>query len=131
MPLPNIFRAQIAKQVNNALGKIVLQGTLRRSLRDTRIGGQLTAGLQTVDPDAPQEISYTFNGFLDAFSISQLDGNSLIRNGDTRINIFGASLPDGIVPQPNDHIDIEGQTFYIVALLDRDPAGAVYTCHGR
>ena len=43
------------------------------------------------------------------------------------VSILGASLPEGIEPDTDDQVTMEGQTYEILA-VKRDPAAALYEC---
>jgi hypothetical protein len=121
--MPNIFGADIAGAIFNALGPLVFDQTLVKisSVRD------VTDKTHLVKTKTP----YTNKGFVDSFDTEEIDG-SLIKRTDRKISILGASLATGIIPEPGDEIIAEGSTFTIVSDgVSRDPAGALYECHVR
>ncbi len=124
MPIPtNIFGADIAGQINKALGPLVFDQILIK----------VTEARDPVDPTlmVPTDTPSDCKGFIDVFKDDQVDGTLVLRS-DHKIVILGASLPSDIVPLPGDRITAEGSTFTIVENgVKRDPAGATYECQSR
>jgi hypothetical protein len=79
---------------------------------------------------AKTETAYSCRGFVDNYKDSQIDG-TIIKKGDRKVILIGDSIEGGAVPDVNDKVTIEGRTFTIVEVPDRDPAAATFTCHGR
>jgi len=123
--MPNIFGADIAGKILQNLGPLVFDLTLTKVEAGTR-GSSLTAGTE------PSRTNYTVKGFVDSYTDRQI-ADSLVQQGDRKIIILGASLPDGVVPEPADEVtDEAGTTFVIVEDgVRRDPAGATYECQSR
>lgn len=119
--MPDIFQAQIAEQINQALGPLVFGVTLVKHTPGTRTNS--TGGTN------PTTANHVCRGFIDDYNSRRIDG-SIIRQGDRVCTILGASLPAGIVPEPNDSVIAESQTRTIVSVV-RDPAGATYECQIR
>lgn len=85
--------------------------------------GNLTSGKARPPTNVPGK------GFIDETAIKSVRG-TLVEAGDTLIQLVGDSfLSSGalVVPKINDHLTIEGSE-YRIKELDRDPAGAMYTC---
>lgn len=114
----------IAKTINNELGGDVLQGTLIKLVPGTRTTGSLAAGTN------PTSRNFTFNGFVESFTLEERTGTT-IQKGDRKVMIFGDSLPVGVIPQPQDQIEIEGSTGNLQEVLERDPDAATYICQVR
>ena len=115
-----LFGVDISGIIRDNVGPGVLAATLTKSTNGTRTAGQLTGGTQ------PTTATYTCRGFIDRQARRTLDG-SLIDNDYVQIVLIGDSIASAAVPEQGDRITIEGAT-YIVAVIDRDPAAATYTC---
>lgn len=123
MALPNIFNADIANIINNALGPLVFDQTLIKitSIRDP---SDSTARIRN-------ETQYPCKGFVDDFKDAFING-TIVKMTDRKIVILGASLPSGIEPEPQDEIFAENTTFTIVTDgVVRDPAGATFSCQAN
>lgn len=110
-------------------------------LVNKHIGGRLN-DLQLVrvtssprDPDSPtsgtvkRRVTYTVKGFVESYSNNLIDG-TIIKKYDRKINIIALSIPGLEIPRPGDIVITEGRSDTILA-VERDPAGAMYTCQGR
>jgi hypothetical protein len=126
MGRPDLFGADIAGAIMEALGDGLLDATLTRVTPGTRNGSALTAGRVVGEVVT----SYACKGFTDDYSNRDIDGTT-IRNGDRKILLLGKSLPDAIDPQPGDLITIEGRAWRISGPVKRDPAGATFECQVR
>jgi hypothetical protein len=119
----------IPEQLAKHLGPHVLEGTLIKVTPGTR-GATVTAGTN------PTETSHACSLWVARYSTREMAGTS-IRRGDRKISILGATLPDGVVPVPNDKITVDSVTYRIVGEgeggvgVDADPVEAVYRCHAR
>lgn len=123
--MPDIFKADIAGKLNNAMGGLVFDITLTKVEPGTRTPGALTGGTNAT------ETAHTVKGFVDEYQDKHIDG-TLIQRGDRKVIILGGSLPSGVVPEPSDKITAEGETRTIVEDgVKRDPAGATYVCQVR
>lgn len=123
---PNLFGANIAGEVNAALGPGLLPATLTRTTAGTRDPPALSGG-ETV---GQASASYACRGFLDEYTAREITG-TLVRASDRKAVLLGKSLPDDIDPMPGDVIAIEGANWRIVGPVKRDPAGATFTCPVR
>jgi hypothetical protein len=118
--MPDIFKAKIAQQLNKGMGKLLFPITLTRkdvSLRPDN----LTDGVSSV------ETTYSGRGFMVDYRASQIDG-TLVQVMDRQVIILGGSL--SVVPQSGDLVVSEGKQYTIIH-VNRDPAGATYTCQVR
>jgi len=111
-----------------------LEGPLRKAIAQGFRGklkiGTLSRSTASVldaygDPLPSGEETYPFEGFVEGFSLYSRS-QAGIPDADAKISIIGGSLPDGIVPQQDDRIEIGGQRFNTVRLISVDPAGALY-----
>lgn len=118
--MPNIFNANIAGQIAQAMGPLLFPLTLIKRTASTR--GELTGGVNS------REERYSGRGFIDDYRDSRIDG-TIIKVGDRVVTIMGASI--AVTPDPDDQIIIEGRTWTIVGPVRRDPAGATYECQVR
>lgn len=125
----DLFGVDIAGIVADALGDGLLEVTIsREAKRATRQAGNLTGGLETDPPD-----TWTCRGYWEDFTGFPPPGVELDLN-DRKAVLIGDTIPVAALPlQPNDAITCEGQTLYMVKVLARDPAGAVYSllCRDR
>lgn len=117
--MPNIFRANIDREIVNAMGPLVFKLTLTKSEPSTRT--DVTDGRTNVDTP------YIGKGFIDDYRDSRVD-DTIILTGDRVVTILGASI--SVIPEPEDVVNIEGQDWKIVRVA-RDPAGATYECQVR
>jgi hypothetical protein len=121
--MPDIFGANIAGKLNSAMGSKLFAVTLVQTVNGVRTPGDSTAGTN------PVATTYTGRGFVDDYTTRQIDG-TIIRQGDRKVSILGASLPAGVVPRPGDRTTIEGEAKAVINVT-RDPAGALYECQVR
>jgi hypothetical protein len=119
--MPDIFGADIAGELNKALGPLVFPMTLT----------QVTGGGRQTNPTGKSEFTtdYDCKGFVDDYEARYID-DTIIQRGDRKVVILGASLPTGVIPKPTDKTVIEGET-KVVINVTRDPAGATYECQVR
>lgn len=118
--MPNLFGRNIAKIVADSIESAggVLDVTLTKQVEGTRTPSQLTGGTNPTTP------SYTGKGFIEELSSDRFP-ESLIEQGTKQVLLLGHTF--SAVPEANDKITIESETLVIIA-LQRDPAGATYTC---
>lgn len=90
----------------------------------TRTGGAASAGTN------PTSASFAATGLVTGYSAFEQQ-NTLIRDGDRKVMLFGASIAGGAIPEPNDRVTIDGATYTIVGPIDRDPAKATYILQCR
>lgn len=111
----------IAKIINDEIAAAggVLDGTLIKSTAGTRTPGSLTGGVN------PTTVSHAFKGFIEKRTEVRKDGQ-LVAAGGEIVTVLGASLPSGVTPDTQDRVTIEGTTYDVAELLDRDPAAATY-----
>ena len=121
--MPDLFGVDIAKAVNDGLGKGLLAATLTVVTPGTRTSGGLTSGTQ------PTTVDHTARGFLDDYEDRHIDG-TVIQRGDRICVLLGASISGGAIPSAGDRVTIESETFNIVN-VKRDPAAASYTMQVR
>lgn len=122
--MPNLFGLNIAGIVNDAISSAggVLPGTLTKVTAGTRTPGDIAAGTN------PTTVTHPMRGFVDQRT-KQRVGGTLAATGGRFISILGASLPEGVEPDPGDGVWLDGETktFRIVEIVERDPAAALYT----
>ena len=121
--MPDIFGADIAGKILAGLGPMVFDYTFVKVIEGTRNPADPTAGTN------PTTANHAVKGFMATYRDHQIDG-TVIQRGDRKGSLLGASFPAGVVPEPNDKVTAEGQTWYIIN-VQRDPAGAVYACQLR
>ena len=118
--MPNIFNADIAGKLNQAMGSLVFDIVLIKR-RDSERAQNLTGGRDSV------ETSYSCKGFVDDYKEYQIDG-TLVKRGDRKVVILGGSFSQ--IPEVNDFTVAEDETRKIINVT-RDPAGATYECQVR
>jgi len=77
------------------------------------------------------EEKHDCSGFAESFKQRELTSDILV--SDRKIILIGDSLPSGVTPDKDDSVFIESEnkTFNVLEILDRDPASATWTLHGR
>lgn len=120
--MPNLFGIDIAAEINKGFSQAggLVSGTLTSRTPGTRTPGNLTAGTN------PSTNTHTFQGFLEKGE-RRIPGTRSVQQGDF-VTILGASITPAIEPSPGFKITIEGGTFDIVEIVERDPAAATYVC---
>ena len=116
-----IFGLDIANLVNNAISSAGGVGTVTL-VKKTQ--GDLDPN-DLLSPPRVVESRYVANGFLENKS-DEYKGGTLVRKGGETASILGASLPVDIIPEPGDCIEIQGSTYRIAGVPNRDPASALY-----
>ncbi len=74
----------------------------------------------------PTSTTHTAKGFIDSTDIKSVKG-TLVEAGDFVIQVVGDSISVAVVPKVDDQLNIESNQF-IIKVIDRDPAAAMYTC---
>ncbi len=124
--MPNLFGIDIAAQVAAAFSGQLVPGTITRTAYGSRTPGSLTAG------GAQTTTTVTFEGIKDGVAKKYRDEDTTIRVGDVAILMLAGSFSTaGFIPQNDDQVTIEGDTYKIMRTLERDPAAATYLVLGR
>lgn len=118
-----LFGVDIAGVIAQAMGPGLLAATLIKVFPGTRTSGNLAGGTNA------STLSYPARGFTESYRASQIDGD-LVRRGDRKVVLLGATIPGRVVPEAGDRLTIEGRTFSVVR-VERDPAAATYTLQVR
>lgn len=106
-------------------GPVGVQGcTLIKATPGIRTPNAISAGTN------PTTQSFAASGLITDYSAYSV-ANSLVKAGDRKVMLFGASIAGGAVPEPNDRITIDGTTYTIIGPVGRDPAKATYICQCR
>ena len=119
----NLFGAGISAALASELGPLLPKYKLLKRSVASRTSGSLTSGKKV------SFRGFSCRGMLDSYDESRIDETN-IKTGDRRVMILGDTLPKGVVPQPDDRIEAEGDTFTVIAVM-RDPDAATYTCQVR
>jgi hypothetical protein len=124
MPIaPDIFGIDLAGIIHNVLSPMLFDQTLIR-VSSSRDPLDSTKSIKV-------DTSYPCKGFISEFS-EFAKAQSNIQGSDKNIVIIAKSLPTGVVPEHGDRITAEGATYTIVGDgVERDPAGATYSCQSR
>lgn len=117
--MPDLFGLDIAGIVNSEIvgAGNVRTGTLSRITPGSR-GATLIGG------NNPTDTTHSFNGFVETKTRRASD--SLVEEPMATVSILGASVSPAAIPQVGDTVTIDGTTWDLVELMDRDPAGALY-----
>lgn len=119
-----LFGVNISGIIKQVVGPGVLDAVLTKTTPGTRTVGALTAGTN------PTTTDYPCRGFIDSQAVKFRSGTT-VQNGRKVVVLIGDTIDGGAVaPEPGDRIMIEGTTYVIPegGTIDRDPAGATYTC---
>lgn len=118
--MTKLFGIDIAKVINTKITKAggLAPGVLTKVTSGARTPGDLTGGTN------PTETVHTFQGFLEAGQV-RMPSTRVILSG-TFITVLGASVLPIAEPTAKDKIEIEGETYEIKEVVDRDPAAATY-----
>jgi hypothetical protein len=126
-----LFGVDIAGIIADAIGPAVFPVTITRNARGVRTPGNLTGGR------ASTATVVSCRGFWEDFTGTPPPGVELKLN-DRKLLLIGDSIPAGGAPEVNDAVVVEEPMgsvgpLYVVKLLSRDPAAAVYTylCRDR
>ena len=119
--MPELFGLNIAEIVDTSLQSAggVLTGTLTKFTPGTRTPGDISGGTN------PTPTDYAIRGFIENRTSTRI-GDSLIGQTGEFVSILGNSLPENIEPEEDDNVTIEGRTFRIIEVTQRDPAAALY-----
>jgi hypothetical protein len=121
--MPKLFGIDIAGIVNQSMGTGLLPCTLIKVVDQVRDPNNMTAGT------TPIYNNYSARGFIEDYKDYQVNGTT-VRTGDRMVSILGASISGSKIPEADDKVTIEGDTYNIVRVM-RDPAGAMYSCQAR
>lgn len=119
--MPDIFGLNLAKIIDDSIVKAggTNTGVLIKTIGGVRTPGNLTGGTNNTTQN------YDFRGFRDNSTNKRRSGETVKAAGET-VSIFGNSLPAGVEPEANDKVTIEGITFEVLEVKERDPAAALY-----
>lgn len=124
-----LFGVDIAGIIADEIGPGVLEFTITREPSlGTRQAGNLTGGLQKGPPQ-----TWGCAGFWEDFTGTPPPGVEIELN-DRKAVLIGDTIPADALPLlKDDAISGEGQTLYLVKVINRDPAAAVFTllCRDR
>lgn len=120
-----LFGVDIAGIVAENMAGQLFPVTVTRYTEGARDPANLTAGR----PKTPATVE-GIDGFWEDFTGQPPPGVEL-EVGDRKAVLIGDSIPAGGHPLKNDAITIEGQTLFMVQLVSRDPASAVYVYQCR
>jgi hypothetical protein len=121
--MPDLFGIDIAGTVAGAMADGLLPVTLLKVSAGQRDPADLTSGPKNSIK------KHNCRGFIQDYTTRQIDGD-IVKMGDRKVLILGATLPSGVVPEPDDQATCEGRT-YTIKYVNRDPAAATYECQGR
>lgn len=93
-------------------------GTLVKTTIGSRDASNLTAGPST------STSSFSLQGFIDKGQV-RLPTSRVVVTGNF-MTILGGSVDSDAVPEVNDKVIMEGSTWELTELMERDPAAATY-----
>lgn len=120
-----LFGVDIAGIIADNMAGQLFAVTVTRYTEGERDAGNLTGG----KPQTPATV-VGIDGFWEDFTRDPPPGVEL-ELGDRKAVLIGDSIPAGGHPLKNDAITIEGETLFMVQLISRDPASAVYVYQCR
>jgi hypothetical protein len=125
--MSEMFGVDISGILADATDGQLFDVTVTRYVAGEREAGNLTGGRAKV----PQTVT-GIQGFWEDFTGQPPPGIEVELN-DRKACLIGDTIPVGGQPMKNDAIEIEGQTLFMVQLMSRDPASAlyVYQCRDR
>lgn len=95
---------------------------------------KVTPGTRTVGRNSggtnPTEASHKARGMVERYSTFSI-ANTLASADDRKISILAATIAGGQAPTSGDKVTIEGVTYRILEIEDRDPASVMYTMKCR
>lgn len=120
-----LFGVDIAGIVADNMAGQLLPVTVTRQTPGARDPNNLTGGV----PQTPATVT-GIDGFWEDFTRDPGPGVE-VQLGDRKAVLIGDTIPAGGHPLRGDAITIEGMTLYVVKLMSRDPAAAVYVYQCR
>jgi len=119
--MPNLFGVNIQAEIASAFKGQLVPAVLTKISKGSR-GTNPTGGF------AISETDYDCEGFIEDNEQVRF-GGTLISQGGRYISLLGGSILGGAVyPETGDKITIEGKTYEITEIAERDPAAALYKC---
>lgn len=118
------FGVDIAVEILSGLGPGIPQVTLLSRSLGVEDPLDLSAGRPII------ETPHVCKGFIDVYNNRRM-GESAIQQGTRVIVFLGDSLPVNVIPEDEDRVIAEGQTFHITGPIVRDPAAATYVAEVR
>ena len=116
--MSRLFGLDVAKLVHANISRNLLPATLTKVTPGRRSLSDPTGGTD------PTEVGYPCRGLVSDYSERERVGD-VVPAGSRKVLLIAGSLPDGIVPEPNDKVTIEGAEYRIADDgVTRDPAGA-------
>lgn len=137
--MPNLFGIDLSRTIASAFRGQLLAGILLKRNAGTRgVGGGGIAppgfpggggGTPTffTTGTSPTETAYAFEGIIENRDDQVINGTLVSQRGEF-VLILGGSLATGIEPVKGDRVIIEASTYTIIAVEERDPAGATFLC---
>lgn len=115
--MPDLFGIDIAGEIASAFSGQLRPGTLTKVTPGTRTPGSLTGGTN------PTTTTHAFEGFVEETQ-TRVEGLATVTG--KFLSILGASVAGGAVPEVDDTATMDGKTYTLVELVERDPAAALY-----
>lgn len=121
-----LFGIDIAQITTDAL-----QGNLKSATLTRVIPGEYNPVTDTHTDD--EEVQFTSEGIIPAWS-STAGKAEMLEAGlitSSEIPILLLAQPLGTDPTPGDKIEINGATYTVTGIIEKDPAGATWTIKGE
>ena len=117
--MSDLFGFNVADVLAQSIGSRFLPATLNKK----------TQGARATSTSGPVETTkaHETRGYTSNYD-ENLRGGTLVKEGDVRVVLLASELM--VIPEPNDTIDIEGETHYIIGVVT-DSAKATYICQCR
>lgn len=118
--MAKLFGIDIAKTVANSLKAAgnLQTCTLTHSVRGSRTSGQLTGGTN------PTSTTHTCQGFVETRTKHR--SGTLVAEPMSVVTIIGHTISPTVAPSLGDTVLVDGTTWTLNELIERDPASAVY-----
>ncbi len=120
--MPKLFGIDIASLVSKSIASAggIRPGVLTKTVVGARDPAALSAGAVIT------ETTFNFQGFKETkigYTTDRRDGQ-LVSMATGVIGILGASI--SAVPEVNDSVTLDGETYILLELIELDPAEALY-----
>lgn len=116
--MADLFGIDIAGEIADQFSGQLLAGTLTKTTPGTR-------GVDSTSGTNPTTTVHTFEGFVENKTDKRREGQ-LSTGGGMFVTLLGGSILPSAEPEANDSVTIDGVTYEIVEIAERDPASAVF-----
>jgi hypothetical protein len=117
--VPKLLSGTIARRLGQKLGPHVKPATLIKLTPTARTPGSPSAGLN------PTQAEYAARGWIEEWEDGYVE-SSTTRKKARKVALLGGTIAGGKTPTPNDKVRIEGVTYTVTGIAERDPDAAVW-----